>query len=484
MNGKLIAKMLGNILFLEAAFMVPSAIFAAYDGDMAALRGFLFTIILLVVVSGVTRLLARTADKTFYAREGFLLVALTWFVASLFGALPFTISGEIPHYLDAFFETVSGFTTTGATILTRVEDLSRASLYWRSFTHWLGGMGILVFMLAVIPTSKDSGHSIHLLRAESAGPAVEKIVPRTRNHAMILYGIYIGMTVLCFLFLFVGGMPFFDSLCMTFGTAGTGGFGIRGDSMASYSLYSQVVVTIFMVLFGINFNLFFLILTKKIKDAFRDREFMVYMGIMVAAILIIVCNVYRQFENLGQALHHVAFSVSSVMTTTGYMTVDYNLWPELSRGIIMVLMMIGASAGSTGGGFKVARVMILVKMGVSELRKMLHPRSVNLVKVNGRVIGDGVLRGVHTYLFVYLSFILLSFLLISVDNFSLETNLTAVISCLNNIGPGLGMVGPVGNFSEYSHFSKLVLTIDMLLGRLEIFPVLILFQLRSWNRAT
>jgi trk system potassium uptake protein TrkH len=245
-----------------------------------------------------------------------------------------------------------------------------------------------------------------------------------------------------------------------------------------------VVVTVFMALFGINFNLFFLVLTKKIKDALRDQEFLVYLGIMAVAIFLIVCNVYRQFESLGQALHHVAFSVSSVITTTGYMTVDYNLWPEFSRSIIMVLMMIGASAGSTGGGFKVARVMILVKMGLSELRKMLHPRSVNLVKINGRVIGEGVLRGVHTYLFVYISFILLSFLLISVDNFSLETNLTAVISCLNNIGPGLGTVGPIGNFSEFSYFSKVVLTIDMLLGRLEIFPVLILFHLRSWNRAT
>lgn len=484
MNFKIILRMLGSLFLIEALLLIPSVGLAIYDGEPLVLKALVITMLLLVILALLIRICCKCSERTFYAREGFLLVAMAWIVLSAFGALPFYLSGEIPHYVDAFFEIVSGFTTTGSSILTDVEAMSRPLLYWRSFSHWLGGMGILVFMLAIVPSARGNGNSFHLLRAESPGPSIEKLTPKMQHHTSYLYAIYIFLTLLCLSLLLVGGMPFFDSLCITFGTAGTGGFGIRTDSMASYPVFCQGVVTVFMALFGVNFNIYFLLLFRRWKEALLDEELRVYLGIMLGAIAIVTLNVSHLFHNLWEAFHHVAFSVSSVMTTTGYATADFDKWPEFSRGILMVLMLFGASAGSTAGGIKVARLVMMAKSAGRELQRMLHPRSVMSVRMNNRPVGEHTLRGISVFLICYLAILVASFLLISLDGFSLETNLSAVIACLNNIGPGLGMVGPTGSFAAYSPLSKMVLSADMLLGRLEIFPLVILFNPRSWNRAT
>ena len=436
----------------------------------------------LVALSGALYGVCAKATREFYAKEGFIIVALGWILLSAMGALPFYISGEIPHYVDAFFETVSGFTTTGASVLTDVEAMSHGLLYWRSFTHWLGGMGMLVFLLAVVPTGKGAGYSIHLLRAESPGPSVGKMVPRMRQTASLLYKIYIVLTVLCVLFLLAGGMPLFDSLCTAFGTAGTGGFGIKNNSMADYSPYLQNVCTVFMALFGVNFSVYFLLLLREWRGALLDEELLLYGGIMLTAMFVIAADITPLFSGFGEAFHHASFTVSSVMTTTGFATEDFNLWPQLSRAILCILMVVGASAGSTGGGIKVARLLLLFKSLAAEVRRMLRPRSVNVVRVNGRVVKDEVLRGVNVYMAAYCAIAVASFLAVSVDDFSLETNLTAVLACFNNIGPGLDLVGPASNYSLFSTFSKVVLSLDMLLGRLEIFPIIVLFSRHTWNR--
>lgn len=482
MNYKAILRMLSNIMMLEALFFLPSMGLAVYDGDYHVLQSFMITIVLLVAFSLLFRLISRNDKSSFFVREGFTLVGLTWIVMSLFGALPFFISGEIPGYFDAFFETVSGFTTTGASILRNVEEMSRSLLLWRSFTHWLGGMGIIVFMLAFIPAAKGRGESLHVLRAESPGPTLEKIVPKTREHSMILYGLYTGLSIICFLFLYLGGMPLFDSVCTTFGTAGTGGFGIKADSMGSYSSYCQIVVTVFMALFGVNFNIYFLIAMRRFRAAFKDEEMRVYFGIMLGTVLLVGINIAGMFDNLGDAFHHAAFSVSSVMTTTGYATVDFNQWPQFARGMLMLLMVIGASAGSTAGGVKVSRIILMLKSCYREIRRLLHPRSIMPVRMNGHVVPENTIRGVNIYGVVYICIYIASFLLVSIDDFSFETNATAVLTCLSNVGPGFGMVGPTGNFADFSVLSKLVLSLDMLLGRLEIFPLLLLFHYRTWSR--
>ena len=360
--------------------------------------------------------------------------------------------------------------------------MSRGLLYWRSFTHWLGGMGMLVFLLAVVPTGKGAGYGIHLLRAESPGPSVGKIVPRMRQTASLLYKIYIVLTVACIGFLLAGGMPLFDSLCTAFGTAGTGGFGVRNDSMAGYSPYLQNVCTVFMALFGVNFSIYFLLLLREWRAALFDEELLLYLGVMLGAMFLIAVDVRPLFSGFGEAFHHASFTVSSIMTTTGFATEDFNLWPQLSRSILCILMVIGASAGSTGGGVKVARVLLLGKSLAAEVRRMLRPRSVNVVRVNQRVVKDDVLHGVNVYMSAYCALAVVSFLLISVDDYSMETNLTAVMACLNNIGPGLDLVGPTGNYALFSPFSKIILSLDMLLGRLEIFPILVLFSRHTWNR--
>ena len=427
-------------------------------------------------------MLCRGSSRRFTAREGFVCVSASWIIMSLLGALPFYISREIPSYLDALFETVSGFTTTGASILSEIEGLSMSILYWRSFTHWLGGMGVLVFVLAVGATGESSkGFTMHLLRAESPGPQVGKLVPKMKKTAEILYLIYILLTVLDLVFLLLGGMPLFDSVCTAFGTAGTGGFGIKNDSIAGYSPYIQNVCTVFMLLFGVNFSCYYMLLLRQFKSVLKDEELRLYLGVIIGSIILITLNIRGFYDTLGETLRHVAFQVASIVTTTGYATTDFDLWPSFSKAIIMGLMVIGASAGSTGGGFKCARVLLLVKSLRRNLRRAIAPQKVQVVRINGRMIDEKVLENTNAYLAAYVMILFISFIIVSIDQFSVTTNITAVLSCFNNIGPGFDAVGPTCNFGAYSVLSKLTLIVDMLAGRLEIFPILILFSRSTWG---
>lgn len=482
MNRKMIGKVLGFILLLECVFLFPSALIAIADGQMDVLRAFIGAMAAALAAGLALSFTCRNAENHFYAREGFLIVGLGWIVLSVVGALPFYLSGEIPRFVDALFEVISGFTTTGASILAAVEDMSRGLLFWRSFTHWLGGMGILVFVLAVVPVG-EGGYSLYVLRAESPGPTVDKLVPKMRQSAMILYGIYIALTVLDVIFLLAGGMDLFEALCTAFGTAGTGGFGIKNDSMASYSPYIQTVCTVFMALFGVNFSLYFLLLLGRVKDVLKSDELRLYLGIMLGSMGAIALNIRSLYPSLKEAFHHAAFAVSSIMTTTGFATEDFDLWPQFSRTIMVVLMVVGASAGSTGGGIKCARVVILFRTLSARLRQMLHPRSVNLVRMEGKTVSDDTIQGVYTYMTAYCAIAVLSVLLLSLDDLSLETNFTAVMACLNNIGPGLDLVGPTRNYAHFSDLSKVVLMLNMLLGRLEIFPLLLMLSPRTWRKA-
>lgn len=419
----------------------------------------------------------------FSAQEGFAATGLSWIFMSAFGALPFFLSGQIPSYVDAFFEMVSGFTTTGASILTDVEALSRCNLFWRSFSHWLGGMGVLVFLLAVVPGArKNGGTGIYLMRAESPGPSVDKLTPHLRQTAMILYGIYILLTALCIGCLLLGGMPVFDSFCIAFGTAGTGGFAIKNSSMGGYSYFLQTVVTVFMFLFGVNFSLYYMLLLRKFKAVFKNEELRLYFGIAAGSIVLIAINIGRMYNTVYESVHHAAFQVVSIMTTTGYGTVDFEQWPAFSKAILLSLMFIGASAGSTGGGLKVSRVLLLMKSIRRTIRKALHPRRVQPVYMDGRAVSEEVCDNVNAYLAIYCVILVLSFAIISVDGFSIGTNFSAVASCFNNIGPGFELVGATQNFSIYSDLSKIILSLDMLLGRLEIFPLLLLLSPDTWSR--
>lgn len=484
MNHKIIGKVLGFLLMLECVFLAPGALVSAFHQEMGALRAFFSTMILAAGLGLLLYAVCRDAEKTFYAREGFIIVGLGWILLSAVGALPFWVSGEIRHYVDALFEVISGFTTTGASILRNVEGLSKGLLFWRSFTHWLGGMGILVFLLAVVPMGKGSGYSIHLLRAESPGPSVGKLVPKTRQTAAILYLIYVVLTVICVLFLLLGGMSFFESLCTAFGCAGTGGFGVRNDSMASYSPYLQTVCTVFMALFGVNFSVYYLLLLKRFREALTGEELRIYLGTILCSVGIITWNILPLYAgHVRAALHDAAFAVSSIITTTGYATANFDLWPQLSRTILVVLMIMGASAGSTGGGTKVARILLLVKALSARLHRTLHPRSVKLVRVDNQTVSDETIQGVFTYMTAYCAIAVISVLFLSLDNLSLETNLTAMLACLNNIGPGLGEVGPAGNYAHFSDLSKIVLMLNMLIGRLEIFPILMLVYPGTWKTA-
>ena len=478
MNKRLILYVLGMILVVLAALMaLPLLVAALYHEREGA--GFLWSIGLSLLL-GVPMLLQRPRDRALYAREGYVAVALSWVVISLAGAVPFTVSGVIPNYLDAVFETVSGFTTTGASIVPAVEELPKCMLFWRSFTHLLGGMGVLVFMLALVPLT--GGDTIFLLRAESPGPSVSKVVPRMRTTAAILYAIYLGMTLLEILLLLAGGMPLFDSICHAFGTAGTGGFGIKNDSLAGYSTYLQGVISVFMLLFGINFNFYVFLLMRRFKTALRISEVWAYLGIVASAVLIITVNILPQSAGVFPAFHHALFSVSSIITTTGYATADFNLWPELSRILLVILMLVGACAGSTGGGMKVSRIMILIKSCRCEVSRLLHPREVKVMTMDGKRVPDGTVRGVQAYCTAYVLITVGSILLVALDNFDFTTTVTAVIATLNNIGPGLGMVGPAGGFAAFSPLAKVVMTLDMLFGRLELFPLLILLSPRTWRR--
>ena len=478
MNFPIIAYIVGWVCNFQAIFMILPCITALiyHENDLFA---FLISMVICLVV-GVPLTFKKPRNKVFYTKDGCVAVALSWFALCIFGAIPFVLSSSIPNPIDALFETVSGFTTTGSSILTDVEVLPHCILIWRSFTHWIGGMGVLVFLLSLLPLA--GGYHMNLMKAESPGPSVSKLVPKVQDTAKILYTIYIGMTLLQIVLLLLGRIPLFDTLCISFGSAGTGGFGIVNDSMGSYSVYCQIITTIFMILFGVNFSAYYLFLTKKFMQAFKFEEVRYYFGIILAAIVIIAFNTSHLFRNLGEAFQQAAFQVGSIITTTGFSSTDFNQWPALSKTILVLLMFIGACAGSTGGGLKVSRILILCKAAKKEFQLDLHPNAVKKIKMDNKTIGHDILRSTNIYITLYLIIFAVSVLLISLDNFDLVTNFTAVTATLNNIGPGLEIVGPMGNFSSFSYLSKCVMIFDMLAGRLEIFPLMLLFFKGTWKK--
>ncbi len=481
MNYRLVAKYMGYILLVEGLFMLPALFISIFLGESAAVSAFLITTAV-TLSCGAALSCIRTRDFISMG-EGFVICALGWGVMSLFGALPFYLSGEIPRFIDCWFETVSGFTTTGSSILTNVEALSKGLLYWRSFTHWIGGMGVLVFLLAVIPLTKGNGEPFNLMKAESPGPAVGKIVPKISETAKITYLIYIALTVLMALILLLEGLPVFDAVLNSFATAGTGGFAIWNNSIAHYtSQVVQMTIAVFMALFGVNFSIYYFLITKRFADALANEEFRWYWIIMAGATLLIGLNILPLYPgDAPQALRDSFFTVSSVMTTTGFCTADFEKWPEFSRSLLLIIMCIGASAGSTGGGVKVSRVILLAKHLGQQMRQLLHPRLVNPVRMDGRRVEDSVMFGTTAYLTVYVAIAAGSALLVSLDGKGIVTTLSAVLCTFNNIGPGLDMVGPTGNFSAFSDLSKFVLSVDMLLGRLEIFPILFMLSPSVWR---
>ena len=482
MNYKMMGRFIARTLLVEALFMLPALVISLGYWELAAVKGFLISYAVILPVVGLLFLLCRNAPNAMSATEGLSCVALSWIALSLLGCLPFVFSGSIPNYIDALFETVSGFTTTGSSVVARPEDLPNGILYWRSFSHWLGGMGVLVFLLA-LPGSdeKGAGFTMHLLRAESPGPAVGKLVPKMRKTATILYLIYIVMTVLNFIFLLFGNMPWLEALCTALGTAGTGGFGTRSDSMASYSPYIQYVTATFMALFAINFSCYYLILLRQFKSVFKDEELRLYLCVVAVSIGLICWNLGSYYGTPEETFRHAFFQVSSIMTTTGYATTDFDLWPAFSKMILLALMITGGCAGSTCGGMKLARVLLLFKNLRRNVRQVMRPNSVKVVRSNGRVVDEQILANTNAYLAAYVIIAVLSVILISLDGFSPATNITAMLACFNNIGPGLEAVGPSCNFSGFSPFSKLVLIFDMLAGRLEIFPLLVLFSRSNWK---
>ena len=479
MNRKMLRYVISWVLKVEGILMFLPALAGAIYRERQGLAYVLCG--LLCIGVGFLLCWRKPENMEIYPRDGFVAVALSWVVLSVFGCLPFMVTGEIPSFIDALFEIVSGFTTTGSSILVDVEAVSYASLFWRSFSHWIGGMGVLVFILAILPAGKG-GSLMNLMKAESPGPSVEKLVPRVRETAMILYGIYTAMTLLQIILLVVGKMPVFDAFCISFGAAGTGGFGIKNDSMAGYAPHLQVIVTVFMILFGVNFNIYYLILCRKFRQAFRSEELKAYLGIIGASILIMTWNIRSFFPTLGEALRHAAFQVGSIITTTGYATTDFDLWPQLSKTLLLILMFTGACAGSTGGGIKVSRLLIMAKTVKKELFSFAHPRGIKKIKMDGHPVAHETVRAVNIFLIAYMLITAFSVLLISLDDYSFTTNFSAVAATLNNIGPGLDQVGPVENFHLFSPFSKCVLIFDMLAGRLELFPLLILFAPSTWRR--
>ncbi len=476
MNYRVISYILGWVLCLEALFLAVSAAVGGLYGERAALS-YVYAALICAVL-GLPAIIKKPKRMAFFMKEGFVTVALCWIVLSIFGALPFVFSGEIPHFADALFETVSGFTTTGASVVPDVEALSHCTLFWRSFTHWIGGMGVLVFLLAILPLA--GGSQMYLMQAESPGPSVGKLVPKTRHTALILYALYILLSIVEFVFLLCGGMNVFDAVTTTFGTAGTGGFGIRNSSMADFSPYIQWVVAVFMMLFGINFNLYFLVLVGRGRQALKSEELRTYLGVIAAATLLIVLNTRAAGVRLGDTVRHAFFQVSSIITTTGFATCDFDLWPSLSKCVLVLLMLIGACAGSTGGGIKVSRVLILIKRAGEELHKFIFPNSVTKIRLEKKILDREVIHTTSAFLIVYVFIFAVSTLLVSAEGHDLETCFTAVAATFNNIGPGLSGVGPTRNFGFFSDFTKYVLIFDMLAGRLELFPMLILFSPRTW----
>lgn len=477
MNTSIIRYILGQVLKIEGLFMLLPCIVAIIYKELCGLH-FLSTALVAIVI-GLVMTYRKPSSHVFYLKEGCVTTALSWILLSVFGALPFWLSGEIPSYTDALFETISGFTTTGASILSNVEALSYCMLFWRSFTHWIGGMGVLVFLLAIVPLS--GGSNINLMRAESPGPSVGKLVPKMRLTARILYSLYLFLTVLQFILLILGKMPVFEAICTSFGTAGTGGFGTLNSSIASYSPYIQWVTTIFMILFGVNFNAYYFILFRQFGKAFKMEEVRYYFLIILAAIAIIFVNIIDMFDTAFEALTHAAFQVGSIITTTGFATTDFNLWPEASKGILLLLMFIGACAGSTGGGIKVSRCVILAKTIRKEFHSYLHPRSVKKIQMDEKPIDHDVIRSINVYCITFVILFCLSVWLISLEGYDFLTNFSAVAATINNIGPGLNLVGPTANFGFFSGFSKYVLMFDMLAGRLELFPLLLLFHPTLWK---
>ncbi len=485
MNYRMILYLLGVVLLIIGAVLLLPGLVALIYWEKEGWA--IVQTIGVCALGGSLALLKPKKKRTLHAREGFLMVALSWIVISLVGALPFYFSGAIGSYLDALFEMVSGFTTTGASILTDVEAMPMCLLFWRSFSHWLGGMGVLVFMLAIVPMSGDS---IVLLKAESPGPSVSKMVPKMRTTALILYGIYFAMTVLQILLYRLGvlfgwgEMPLFDSICLAMGTAGTGGFAVRADGLASYSVYEQALTTVFMILFGVNFSIYFFILCKKFKLVWENSELKCYLGIILTAITLIVLNLMLTggyFDSVGDAIHHTSFSVGSIITTTGYGTTDFSRWPEFSKMILLALMVVGACAGSTGGGMKVSRALILFKFARAEVRHLLHPRAVEVMTMDKKRVSSDVIRGTTAFLIVYIALLGTSILLISLDGYDTMTTVSSAFATLNNIGPGMSaMVGPMGNYSEFSVLSKLMMIANMLFGRLELFPMLLLLRPSTW----
>ncbi len=479
MNRRMVFYILGQMFKSAAALMVLPLLISLLYGEKCV-WSFLITIVIALVIGVPLAFFCKTEDHVIYAKEGFVIVALAWFALSAVGALPFVISREIPSYVDAFFETVSGFTTTGASILTDVEAMSRGLLFWRSFTHWVGGMGVLVFIMAIIPSVSD--RSIHILRAEMPGPIVGKIVPRAGDTAKILYLIYIVLTAVEIILLVIGGMPLYDSVIHAFGTAGTGGFGIKSDSIAGYSPFLQWVITIFMMIFGVNFNLYYLLLRKRVKAVFKSEELWFYIGIALVATIIITVKIYPLYTSVGESLRLASFQVASIITTTGYATADFNLWPELAKATLLLLMFTGACAGSTAGGMKLSRVVMLFKMIRREIKHMLHPRSVGAVRFEGKKVEDGVLSSVGSYLALYVVCFVMIFFVLCLEPFDFETNFSAAAACFNNVGPGFAGVGPTASYADYSALSKIVLSVAMLLGRLEIYPILFVLSPSTWTR--
>ena len=480
MNLKAVLNTLGKISLVEGVLLILPLTVSLIYGEFSHAAAFLVTVAVAALTGAVLLLVTRRHNHVIYAKEGFAIVAGVWILISLIGALPFRISGMIPSYVDALFETVSGFTTTGASVLTNMEVMPRGMLFWRSFTHFIGGMGFLVFVMAIIPNVTD--RSIHILKAEVPGPSVGKIVPRIKDTAKILYLIYIAITVLEIVMLICGGMPVFDSVVHAFGTAGTGGFGIKSDSIASYSPYCQWVIGVFMMLFGVNFNVYYLLLVKKFKDALKSSEFWTYISIMLFSTVAITVSNINLYERLSLNVRNSFFQVSSVMTTTGYVTADFDSWGGIAKPILITLMVIGTCAGSTGGGLKVSRVIILFKVISREIKRLLHPREVKAIHFDGKKVDENTAGGVSHYFAIYMICFVAVFLLISFEPFGIETNLSATAACFNNIGPGFGAVGPTMNYSAYTAFSKIILSFAMLLGRLEIFPIIISFSPSVWKK--
>ena len=483
MNYKIMGRLCAFLLSALAAFMLPPMILCFCDGEISSAMAFLYTALGSLTIGGVLYFLCKNAEGAFFAKEGVVSVGLCWILMSAVGALPFFISGQIPNYIDALFESASGFTTTGASVVPVVENLSRGMLYWRSFSNFLGGMGVLVFLLAFVPVGrKNGGHTMHLLRAESPGPDVGKLVPKMRTTAIILYSTYVSLTFLLFVMLLLGKMPLFDALCAAFSTAGTGGFGILSDSMASCSPYIQTVISVFMLLFGVNFGCYFLIIIGNAKSVFRDEELRLYGAIVLAATVLITVNILPAYDTVGEAIRHALFQTSSIITTTGFSSVDFNLWPTFSKMLLVVLMFIGGCAGSTAGGLKCSRILIYIKSLRRNVAQTLRPRKIKAIRISKSPVDERIISQTGAYLVIYLSLLLVSTLLLSFDALSFEAAVTAAISTLNNVGPALAELGPLENYADLSVLSKITCIFNMLAGRLELFPMLVLLHKDAWRR--